>query len=176
MPDPPPQPPTGKLPAVVAVQGSTLAEILTTLQSIKSGQDSQGLLITELRDDHEALRRDVESRLKAQSDRARQPSEHDVAAIAELAKEREAREALAKDLEANTAATQAVATKMDAHAKQVETLEAKLDANSESTEAVKNAIVISVTGLGTFLKAHKTEVAGLFAAACGWAAHWFSTH
>jgi chromosome segregation ATPase len=168
--------PTGKLPAIVAVQGTTLDGILTTLQTIVANQDNDRTLLTELRDDHDQLRRDFEERKKRESDRAAQPSEHDLAAQSELAKERAAREALARDLEANTEATKSLASKMDAHAEDVADIKADLAQNSESTEAVKNALVVTVTGLGTFLKAHKAEVAGLFAAACGWAAHWFATH
>lgn len=147
----PEQPKTKEIPAVSApTPAPTIAMVIQEVRSL-------GGIVEGLANEVIALGQrmgKMEDRQTAQSDRARAPSEHDVAAAAELAKERAAREALEKKVDAQTVL---------------------LTENTTATKEIRDAVV-KTAGLFTRIVTHpkvvfvgKTVWAGamLYAAAKG---------
>lgn len=108
----------------------------------------------------EIRQKDLEERVGRTSQRVREPSQHDLEAQAEIAKERAAREALAKKVDEQ-------ATKLDA-------IEAKTDAQTKMLETISTSVVDSVKG---FWKRHpklETALVALLLAAAGAGLSWLS--
>lgn len=147
----PAQPPTRELPAMT--DRALLEDLARTVKAGFAKVDDSIFDLGERVVRVEIRQKDLEERMGRNSQRVREPSQHDLEAKAEIAQERTAREALAKKVDS-------IETKTDGVAQ-------ALAKNNDATDAIKKKIV---DGVESFWKRHpklETALVGLILAAVG---------